>query len=179
VTTFIALLRAINVGRRQISMQALKSVVERIGFTDVRTYVASGNVVVRGSGSAKVVEAKLEEAIAQHFGFPVDVVVRTAKQWNALLKSNPFPHQTEKESKRVLLYLSKLPQPSEVAKKVAERARHGETAKAAGGALWLHFPQGVGPSKITPNLLDKACGSPTTGRNVRTAARLAEMAKME
>jgi uncharacterized protein (DUF1697 family) len=176
MTTFVTLLRAINVGKRQVPMRALTSLVEGLGFAEVRTYVASGNLVFRGRGGAEAVEAKLEKAIAERFGFPVDVIVRTAEQWTALLHSNPFPQQTEKEPNRVLLLLSKLPQPKDAADKLMERAQHGEMAKGIDGGLWIHFAQGVGPSKITPNSIDRACGSPTTGRNLRTVAKLAEMA---
>jgi uncharacterized protein (DUF1697 family) len=97
MTIFVALLRAIDVGKRQVPMRALRSLVEGIGFAEVRTYVASGNVVFRGSGGVKAVEAKLEKAIAERFGFSVDVIVRTAEQLAALVKSNPLPQQTDKD----------------------------------------------------------------------------------
>ena len=51
----------------------------------------------------------------------------------------------------------------DAADRLIERAQGGESVKAAGGALWFHFPQGVGTSKLTPSLIDKACGSPSTG----------------
>jgi len=72
-----------------------------------------------------------------------------------------------------------LPQQKDAAERVIERAQLGETAQAIDGGLWLHFPQGVGPSKITPGYIDKVCGSPTTGRNVRTIAKLAKMTREE
>jgi uncharacterized protein (DUF1697 family) len=57
------------------------------------------------------------------------------------------------------------------------RARSGEAVEAAGGALWFHFPAGVGTSKLTPAAIDKAAGSPSTSRNWRTVLKLQEMAQ--
>ena len=58
-----------------------------------------------------------------------------------------------------------------------ERAQAGEIVKAAGGALWFHFPGGVARSKLTPALIDKVCGSPSTSRNWRTVLKLKERAE--
>ena len=157
-------------------MKDLKALAEGLGFGDVRTYVASGNLIFSGKGAAGAVQKTLEKAIADRFGFPVEVVVRTAKEWPALMAANPFPAESETEANRVLLLLSKSPPPTDAAVRLMERAEAGEKAKASGGALWLHFPAGVGTSKLTPSFIDKVCGSPTTSRNVRTAAKLAEMA---
>lgn len=176
MTTFIALLRAINVGKRQVPMQALKALAEEIGFTDARTYVASGNLLFSGEGKADAVARRLEEAISSRFGFTVEVIVRTADEWPALMAANPFPEESEREPNRVLLLLSKAAPPADAADRLMERAQADEKVRAAGGALWFHFPAGVGTSKLTPAFIDKVCGSPTTGRNVRTVAKLAELA---
>ncbi len=176
MTIFIALLRAVNVGKRQVPMKELKALAGELGFADARTYVASGNLLFSGDGTANAVTRMLEEAISGRFGFPVEVILRTADEWTALMASNPFPEASEKEPNRVLLLLSKSPPPAEAAARLMERAQAGETVKAAGGALWFHFPAGAGTSKLTPAFIDKVCGSPTTGRNVRTVAKLAELA---
>src|SRR3546814_7866311 len=84
MTIFIALLRAINVGKRQVPMKELRVLAEELGFTDARTYVASGNLIFAGKGGAGVVEEKLEKVISKRFGFRVEVIVRTADEWPAL-----------------------------------------------------------------------------------------------
>src|SRR3546814_20997242 len=81
MTIFIALLRAINVGKRQVPMKELRVLAEELGFTDARTYVASGNLIFAGKGGAGVVEEKLEKVISKRFGFRVEVIVRTADEW--------------------------------------------------------------------------------------------------
>ena len=90
MTTFIALLRAVNVGGRKVEMAALREVAEKAGFEGVQSYIASGNLVLAGTGTAAAVQAKLEAAIAKRFGIEVPVIVRTAGQWKAYLEP-PFP----------------------------------------------------------------------------------------
>ena len=57
-----------------------------------------------------------------------------------------------------------------------ERCANGERVELAGDALWIHYPEGVGRSKLTPALIDRAAGSPVTARNLNTVRKLAEMA---
>ena len=77
----IALLRGINLGpRKRIAMPALRELLEGAGFEDVRTYVQSGNVVLSSSAAPRDLEARLEQMIAEHVGFEVGVVVRTAEE---------------------------------------------------------------------------------------------------
>lgn len=157
-------------------MKELRALAEELGFNDARTYVASGNLIFAGKGGAGTVEEKLENAISKRFGFRVEVIVRTADEWPALMAANPFPEESEREPNRVLALLSKSAPPADAADRLMERAQAGESVKAAGSALWFHFPAGAGTSKLTPTFIDKVCGSPGTSRNVRTVAKLAAMA---
>ena len=83
------------------------------------------------------------------------MIVRTADEWPALMAANPFPEESEREPNRVLLLLSKAAPPADAADRLMERAQADERVKAAGRALWLHFPAGVGTSKLTPAFIDK------------------------
>ncbi|HEX9946732.1 MAG TPA: DUF1697 domain-containing protein [Allosphingosinicella sp.] len=173
----IALLRAVNVGGRKLPMAELRALCGEIGWEDVETYIQSGNVVFAAHGGPEALERKLEGAIKGRFGLDVPVIVRTASQWADLAASNPFPKAADDEPNRLLLLVSKRPPNADAAPRLMERAQAGETVEAAGGALWFHFPEGVGTSKLTPSLIDKACGSPTTGRNWRTVLKLQEMSR--
>jgi uncharacterized protein (DUF1697 family) len=172
----IALLRAVNVGNRKLPMAELRALCSELGWTEVETYIQSGNILFRSPGKAEAIEAALEEAIAKRFGFDSPVMVRTHAQWMDLAAANPFPKAAIEEPNRLLLFVSKLPLRPDASEKLMERAQAGESVKAAGGALWFHFPAGVATSKLTPSLIDKAAGSPSTGRNWRTVVKLGEMA---
>ncbi|HEX8223590.1 MAG TPA: DUF1697 domain-containing protein [Allosphingosinicella sp.] len=174
----IALLRAVNVGGRKLPMAELRALcVGELGWKEVETYIQSGNVVFAAPGKAEALEKKLEEAIKDRFGLDVPVMVRTATQWAACAAANPFPDAARDEPNRLQLLVPKLPLKPDAAERLTERAQAGEKVEAAGGALWLHYPQGVGTSKLTPALIDKACGSPATGRNWRTVVKLKDMAE--
>ena len=173
----IALLRAVNVGGRKLPMAELRALCGELGWEDVRTYIQSGNLVFTAPGKAEAQETKLEEAIREKFGMDVPVMVRTASQWADYIAANPFAKVANDEPNRLQLLISKEAPKSDAAEKLMERAQAGEAVKAAGGALWFHFPEGVGTSKLTPSLIDKAAGSPSTGRNWRTVLKLRELAE--
>lgn len=173
----IALLRAVNVGGRKLAMAELRSLCGELGWEDVETYIQSGNVVFTASGKAEALEEKLEKAIKERFGLDVPVMVRTAASWAAYAAANPFPKAAEDEPNRLQILVSKHAPKNDAAERLMERAQAGEAVKAAGGALWFHFPQGVGTSKLTPAAIDKAAGSQSTSRNWRTVVKLLEMAE--
>jgi uncharacterized protein (DUF1697 family) len=171
----VALLRAVNVGGRKLPMAELRALCGELGWEDVRTYIQSGNVVFAAKGKAEAVGRQLEEAIARRFGFESPVIVCTAAQWATYPDGNPFRAAAKDEPNRLMLLLSKRP-PNDGAEDVIQaRARDGEQVRRAGDALWFHYPQGAGTSKLTPSLIDRAVGSPGTARNYNTVLKLQEM----
>ena len=85
MATFIAFLRAVNVGKRQVKMAGLRTELEANGFTDVATFIASGNVRVSTTmRSAAKVEKELEQVMEAWLGFDVPTMVRTPKQLVAI-----------------------------------------------------------------------------------------------
>ena len=172
---YVALLRAVNVGGRRMPMAELRGLAEEIGLADPKTFIQSGNLLFEALGTESMLEAKLEKALAERFGFHSDVVVRSAAEWRRLVRSNPFEAESKREPNRVLVGLPKSKLAEGAAKAIAARAAAGERVHEAGGGLWFHFPAGVGTSKITPAVIDRAAGSPVTTRNWRTLLALQEM----
>lgn len=168
----VALLRAVNVGGRKLPMAELRTLCAKLGWTDVASYIQSGNLVFTGKGRPAALEAELEQAIRRSFGLDVPVIVRTAGQWSAYPAANPFPKEPPN---RVMLLLSKRPPAEGAAGAIEARATAGERVRRAGDALWFHYPQGAGTSKLTPALIDRAVGSAATARNYRTVMKLQEM----
>ncbi len=174
---FIALLRGINVGgHNKLPMADLRALCADIGWTDVQTYIQSGNILFRANGSATRQRDVLESAIAERFGSSLAVVVRPAADLIELMAGNPFPAASATEPNRVMLALSRSPPNTDAADQLRPRAVQGERIEQIGEALWIHFPRSAGTSKLTPTLLDRAAGAPTTMRNWRTVQKLAEMA---
>ncbi|MBV9629380.1 MAG: DUF1697 domain-containing protein [Xanthobacteraceae bacterium] len=175
--TFVVLLRGINVGStRKVPMADLRAICLKLGWTRPETYIQSGNLIVDARGNGAHVRRVLEPELVARFGLAVDVVVRGASNWVTYVAANPFANDAAAKDKMVHLYVSRDPLTSQAADVLNERARTGERIHIAGGALWIDYgAPGVAGSKLTPSLIDKACGSPTTGRNWKTVLKIREM----
>ncbi len=172
---FLALLRAVNVGGRKMPMAELRGLCAELGWADGETYIQSGNLLFSAAGSRAELESALEQGIERRFGYWSDVMVRSREELRACMAANPFPEASEREPGRVLVGLAKSPIAPGAAEAIEPKAVAGERVAAAGEALWFHYPAGVGTSKLTPNLIDRAAGSPVTARNWRTMLKLSEM----
>ncbi|MFL6845064.1 MAG: DUF1697 domain-containing protein [Allosphingosinicella sp.] len=173
----VGLLRAVNVGGRKLPMSQLAVLCGELGWAEVRTYIQSGNLIFRAAGKAETLEADLEAAISDRFGIEVPVIVRSVEIRSAFVEANPFAEAAKDDPSRLQLLVSKRPPNADAAEKLMERAQDGESVKAAGGALWIHYPGGMARSKLTPALIDRICGSPSTARNWRTVTTLKAMAE--
>jgi uncharacterized protein (DUF1697 family) len=176
VTRLVVLLRAINVGKRQAPMAELREACRVEGFEAVESYIQSGNLVLSADAGAAEVEAAIEKLVLERFGFHSDTIARTAGQWAAYARREAFPEAAASRPKALHLCLSKRPLKPDAAERLVERAALGERALVAGDALWVDFAGGVGASKLTPALIDRATGSPTTARNWNTVLKLHAMA---
>lgn len=173
MTTYVALLRGINVGgHRKVPMAGLRAVCAEAGFGDVRSYIQSGNLVLDGAGAPAETEGVLETAIARRFGFAVDVIARTAAQWHNYVASNPLSEAAAAAPSRVMLVLSRPPLDAAAVERLRDRAAGGEAIVAVDDVLWIHFPDGAGHSKLAAALGRQ----PSTARNWRTVLKLAGMA---
>jgi len=173
----VALLRGVNVGGRSLPMAALRALCGKLGWADVATYIQSGNVLFDAPGEAAALEAALERAIRNEFGFDVPVLVRSAAQLDAYLDGNPFREAARDTPHRLLLLVPKAPPAADAATTLAARGEAGERVARAADALWVHFPNGIAGSKLSPLLIDKLVASPATSRNWRTIAKLLEMSE--
>src|SRR3954452_756372 len=101
----VALLRAVNVGGRKLPMAELRTLCAELGWTDVATYIQSGNVVFTAPGEAEAVEAQLEKAIKEKFGLEVPVIVRGRAEWAEYSGLNPFRGEARDEPNKLHILL--------------------------------------------------------------------------
>lgn len=170
MTTYIALLRAVNVGGTgKLPMADLRALCEKAGFIDVRTYIQSGNVVFSSKLSASNARVTLEAALAKRLAKATQVLIRTADELEAVIAANPFP---EAESNRlIVLFLSR----EESASVLDDWKIPGrEQLALIGRELFLHYPDGMGQSKLKVPFSDQG-----TARNLNTVRALLEMARAE
>ena len=111
MTTYVAMLRGINVGGRQrVSMSSLKALVTGLGHHDVETYIQSGNVVFRSPDAvAETVARRIEEQIARELGLTVSVLVRTAAELKRIRATNPFLKSGKDPASLYVIFLSVAP----------------------------------------------------------------------
>jgi uncharacterized protein (DUF1697 family) len=89
MSTWVAFLRGVNLGKRQMKMAELRAVCEGLGFTGVKTILASGNVRFE-TDKDKNLKQGLEDALLAAFDFPVKVILRSATEIEAMIASKPF-----------------------------------------------------------------------------------------
>lgn len=174
-TTYVALLRGINVGsHNKISMAALRELVEAAGGKDVETYVQSGNVVLRSARSASELGPELECRIERELGLTVAVVVRTKAELARVAAGNPFAADEPDPKKLHVAFLAEKPARARV--RDVEAADLGpERVHVAGKDVYLHYPNGYGRSKLSNAFLERRLGVASTTRNWRTVTKLAEL----
>lgn len=163
-------------GRNKLPMAQLRALVSANECDDVTTHIQSGNVVFNASVKAPALERRLELAIEKEFGFPVPVLVRTAAVWSQQAAANPFPRQSEATPNWVQLLQSKKKPASKAAVELQARATRGEEIAHIDDALWVHYPNGIGDSKLTSALIDRCVGSTVTARNWKTVEKLRALA---
>ncbi|MEK1928814.1 MAG: DUF1697 domain-containing protein [Pararhizobium sp.] len=163
----IALLRAVNVGGTgKLTMSDLKSLCEKAGFTDVKTYIQSGNVLFRSEHSAGNAARLLDEALGKAMGKAPGVMVRSRSQLEAIAGKNPFP---DAKPNYLMVYFLPEKAPEDALDKLV--AQDGEEVQAGGREIYVHYPNGSGRSKLKLPALTLA-----TSRNLNTVRKLAELA---
>jgi uncharacterized protein (DUF1697 family) len=167
MTSFIALLRAVNVGGTgKLPMTHLKTMCEDAGFDSVRTYIASGNVVFESDLDETAVRKKLEGRLLEYAGKPVRVHVRTASEMAQVLKRNPFPHAAG--NRNVAIFLD-----AEPGKDVLSGITGRVDEEIALGLKEIYVHYGPNMARSKRKIPGAAQG---TARNMNTVAKLAEIA---
>ncbi|WP_205326463.1 DUF1697 domain-containing protein [Glycomyces sp. YM15] len=172
MTTYVALLRGVNVGgHRKTPMGELREALAAAGFDRVRTHLQSGNVVLESDRDAAAVAASVADVVAAAFGHTVPVMVRTAAEMDRIVGSDPFAGRGLDESKVTVTFLSG-PAPA-----LPVPAGQPEEAHADGTEVWVHYPGGLGRSTLERAGFWKPLGAvEATTRNLRTVRRLRDMA---
>ncbi len=170
-TRSVALLRGINVGgHRTIKMNELRAWMLEVGFTDVETYLQSGNVLFAERGLDSPAST-ISKVIADHTGHDVDVFIRTSEELDAILRKNPFPGVEATQ-----LHVAFLNQADRLSftNLPDESAWEPERFHAEESEIYLYLPQGMGRAVLPRKL---AILKQSTMRNWKTVGHLAELAR--
>jgi uncharacterized protein (DUF1697 family) len=169
VATYVAFLRGVNLGpNNKISMPALRTMAEDLGYTDVATFINSGNLIVGSPKKAATVEQEISKAIKDTFGRSIDVTVRTPAQLKKVLAENPYPDGNP--SQVTVAFLTKAPA-KDAKDRVAAVAKNHEPFAFARQEVYVNYSQGIGKSKLAEKFSD-IIGVSSTVRNIRTVERV-------
>ena len=176
MNTFVALLRGINVGGKNIlPMKELVAVCEGLGLERVRTYIQSGNVVFQGRASTTQELARdIGTAIGSGHGFTPRVFVLTVQKFHAAMVSNPFPAGESDPRSLHLFFLESSPTDPDLGR-LESLQIESEEFELIDKVFYLHAPDGIGRSRLASNV-GKALGVASTARNWRTAEKILSMA---
>ena len=174
-TRYVVLLRGINVGSsRRIPMPELRKVLTARGHDDVRTHLASGNVLLDSRLPEEELGSAVTTAIAEEFGFDVPTVVRTGPELADVVAADPFrPHVTD-PSRYSVTFLPEAPDPGLVA--ALPPPEEGKYL-VRGRELFLWLPAGMAAAPMAKWKWDRLLGVPGTNRNWNTVAALADLAR--
>ncbi len=170
-----ALLQGVNLaGKRRVSMPDLRAHLDELGYEDVSTYLASGNVLLRGTGRPADLERMLTRQISDWAGVEVPVLVRTHRELAGVVARNPLGRVADNPSRHLVAFMSKAPGRAALA--ALESAAAGEErVELHGRELYSWHPDGAGRSKLAALLNAKKLGVVVTARNWNTVEKLAEL----
>jgi uncharacterized protein (DUF1697 family) len=177
MSAYVSMLRGINVGgTAQIRMETLRGIYEESGFSKVRTYVQSGNVVFESSEQDQVgLEKRIEAQIEQACGFSIPVFIRQAHEFLEILTCNPFLNErAEDPGKLHVTFLQQAP-PETAWSKLASPSGISDEFFRGGMAVFLFCPDGYGKTKLTNGFFERKLGVLATTRNWNTVNALYKM----
>lgn len=168
---WVALLRGINVGSgRKLQMAELKTMMADLGWTDIRHYIQSGNIVFRCD---RPDPERLRDAIAAARGFRPDVLLLTGDAFEAVARANPFPDAVTSPKMLHVFFLGGAPEPG-AQDRLAQAKGPEDRVHLAGRAMYLYTPRLLSGSAIAPRA-ERLLGVPATARNWSTVEKIRAM----
>lgn len=164
---YVAFLRAINVGGRVVKMERLRSIFEALRFTDVATFIASGNVIFESDARADEIEEKIEGRLSGELGFSSEAFVRTFDEIKAAVELSSVPAGAN-------LYVGFLKRKPDTPAIAAATALSSDidAIRVTGRELYWLSQKSTGTSKLTGAAIERAMAMPMTLRNVTSLRKL-------
>jgi uncharacterized protein (DUF1697 family) len=173
VARYVAFLGGINVGGHRVTMDRLRGEFEALGFTDVRTFIASGNVMFEATGARASLEPKIETRLAEQLGYAVPTFVRTASAVSGASALAPFGALAEGDTHHVVFLRNA---PTAAATRATEALSNDQDRfEVHGTELHWHIHGGLTDSSVKSSVLAKALGQPFTTRNAKSLRKLSAM----
>lgn len=175
MTAYIALLRGINVsGKNPIKMADLRILCESLGFTQVSTYIQSGNIIFKADEEHSTLVQRIHDAIAEKYSYDVPVMVYSTEAWQEIVAANPFAETVTDVKTLHMTLLADEPDDAAI-HALAERDFSPDEYQIIGKMVYLHCPNGYGRTKLNNTFWEKAFNTSATTRNWKTTLKLLEL----
>lgn len=175
MTRYIALLRAINVGGHTVKMDRLNALFVALGFKNVETFIASGNVIFESAAkSAAKMEAQIEHHLNEALGFPVATFLRTDRELEVISRYAPFPGEPVEKPDALYVAFVKTPLDAAQFKRVATFETEQDTFHTHGREFYWLRRGSFQESKFAGGAFERATGLEATFRNATTVHKLAK-----
>jgi uncharacterized protein (DUF1697 family) len=172
--THVALLRAINVGGHTVSMERLRALFAELGYKNVRTLIASGNVVFEaGTKKPAAIESAIKKHLERSLGYEVATFVRAPAEISAIVDHEPFPRSVIDKAHALWIGFLKQPLTTDVSRTLVALRCDTDDFHVHGRELYWLRRVTSSDSKIVGGTIERALGAPMTARNITTVRRLA------
>lgn len=172
---YVAFLRAINVGGHVVKMEQLRELFSGMKFSNVETFIASGNVIFdTKSAPDQKLEQKIEKHLEAALAYEVGTFVRSMDEIRAISVYQPFSSEAIKAAHVVSVgFLRDTLSASVIEQVMGFRSEVDDFHVHGREAYWL-CRVGQNETKVNAKKFERALGGPTTWRNTNTVVRLAD-----
>ena len=174
---YVALLRGINVsGYNKIKMDELRPMFESIGFANVKSYIASGNVAfdIRKTTETALIK-KIEKAVTENFSLEIDVMIRSIDEIEKIIAQNPFEKDYDEDHTKLFVVFLKAAMSKDKVELLVSHNNDDEKFEVIGRDIYVLSKKGFMGSILAKKYIDNKLKTPATGRNWRTVNKIAEL----
>jgi uncharacterized protein (DUF1697 family) len=173
-SVYIALLRGVNLGpHKRVAMSDLRALMTRLGYEDGQSLLNSGNLVFRARVKSPAdLERVLETETKSRLGVETQYFVRTVEQWKDVIAKNPMRKEAASDPGHLVVGCLKDAPDARAAKALDAAIPGREIARVVGHQVYIYYPDGIGTSKLTASIVDRALGTRGTARNWNTVTKL-------
>lgn len=173
MTTWIVLFRGVG-GATLLPVKPLAAALIEEGFEGVKTYINTGNVILKSPDSAEKVIKRVAPIVLKQFDFSKDILIASAAEWDKLVAENPFP-EVVNEPTKLHAYLMKQTPDDKAIEALRAKADGPDDFQIRGRVLYYHTPQGISNARLFPKI-ERTLGVVATARNWNSVLKLQALA---
>jgi uncharacterized protein (DUF1697 family) len=169
---YFAFLRAINVGGAKVAMADLRGLMVVLGLRNGRTLLNTGNLIFESDEPSDALEAVLKREAEARLGLKTEFIIRSGAELEAVVSNNPYPREAVEDPSHLVVLFASGPVSASGSESLRGAIRGREVFAGSRRDLYVYYPDGIGHSKLTNQLIERHLGVRVTGRNWNTVRKL-------